>query len=349
MFIEDYSATEDVFNRALPFLGLVFVVEVLGAANFEWSPAANAAAIGAALLILLGAFAGANRMRGRPAIALPQRIGRFELAGFVLIPALLPLVFGDQWRSALATIGANALLLWLVYLFVGYGVLSILRWAAARLITQLAHSLELLARALPMLMIFALLIFFTTEIWQVFSTRPTRFLVAMTLLFAILDALFVMARIPREVSILEKDAGAGTAPLTRRQRLNVGLVLFISQALQVVLVAASVGLFFVAFGALAVSPELQAEWIGATPDTFVQFTLAQMPIAITPELLRVAGAIAAFSGLYYAIAVLTDSAYRGEFLDEITDQMRETFRARARYLELLSGPSTGSSAGQAGA
>ena len=42
-----------------------------------------------------------------------------------------------------------------------------------------------------------------------------------------------------------------------------------------------------------------------------------------------AGAIAAFSGLYYAIAVLTDSTYREEFLEELTREMRETFRARA--------------------
>jgi hypothetical protein len=231
--------------------------------------------------------------------------------------------------------GTNAVLLWLVYSFVGYGVFSILRWAAARLATQLAHSLTLLARALPMLMIFALLLFFTTEIWQVFSARPARLLVALALMFTVLDALLVLARVPAEVRVLEQDAGAGTPPLSRRQRLNVGLVLFISQALQVVLVAVCVGVFFAAFGALAISPELQQLWIGAPPHPLIEFTLAGMPIAVTSELLRVAGAIAAFSGLYYAIAVLTDSAHRGEFLGEITDQMRDTFRARAHYLQLL--------------
>ena len=41
-------------------------------------------------------------------------------------------------------------------------------------------------------------------------------------------------------------------------------------------------------------------------------------------------AIAALSGLYYAIAVLTDATYREEFLEEITVEMRETFAARGR-------------------
>ena len=30
--------------------------------------------------------------------------------------------------------------------------------------------------------------------------------------------------------------------------------------------------------------------------------------------------------------MLTDSTYRDEFLDELTTDMRETFRARAEYL-----------------
>ena len=33
--------------------------------------------------------------------------------------------------------------------------------------------------------------------------------------------------------------------------------------------------------------------------------------------------------------MLTDSTYRAEFLDEITAEMRETFKARAEYLEGL--------------
>ena len=48
-----------------------------------------------------------------------------------------------------------------------------------------------------------------------------------------------------------------------------------------------------------------------------------------------AGAIAAFSGLYYAIAVLTDATYREEFLSELEHSMTETFTARAAYRQLL--------------
>ena len=50
---------------------------------------------------------------------------------------------------------------------------------------------------------------------------------------------------------------------------------------------------------------------------------------LTAELLRVAGGLAAFSGFYFAVAMLTDSTYREEFLDELTAEMRTSFRDRA--------------------
>src|SRR4051794_24063407 len=251
LLIEDYSASRDVFNRAVPLLGLVFVGELLGALNLDWSPAANIAAVAGGLAIFLGAFALVNRAQGRPMRSLPREVGPAELTVFVLVPAVLPAVFGGQWRSALVTAAGNLLLLGLIYLVVGYGVLSIVRWAAGRLLGQLASSVILLARAVPLLLIFAVVLFLTTEMWQVFSAAPPAFLAGMGVLLGLIGTLFPAVRLPREVRELEREAGAGP-PLAGRQRLNVGLVMFVSQVLQVTVVAVAIGAFFVAFGILAV-------------------------------------------------------------------------------------------------
>src|SRR4051794_18823920 len=37
MFVEGFSASTDVFTRAAPVLGLVFVGESLGAGNLDWT------------------------------------------------------------------------------------------------------------------------------------------------------------------------------------------------------------------------------------------------------------------------------------------------------------------------
>ena len=333
LLIEDYSAAEDIFNRAAPLLALVFIAEMLGAIDLDWTLLENLGAALAGLGILLGAFAVVNRLRGRPLLAVPETVGAPELVSFVVLPAALPLVFGGQVTSAIVTALANAALLVLVYAVVGLGLLSMLRWAAGRMYGQLAAALTLLTRAIPLLLVFALVLFVNTEAWQAFSTMPRAFLVVVSIMFVALGSVFLVARLPREVAEIERSVGTGP-PLTTRQLVNVGLVLFVSQGLQVLLVSAAVGGFFVAFGALAIGPEVRESWLGETGNVLVTLHFLGESAQITEELLRVSGGIAAVSGLYYAIAVLTDATYREEFLSEITSEMRETFVARAEYLRL---------------
>ena len=334
LFIEDYSASTDVFNRVVPLLGLVFLGELLGALNLEWSALANIAAALGGLGILLAGVALANARDDRPLLGVPQRVGKTELAAFVLLPAVLPLVFGGQWRSAIATAIGNVLLLALIYGVVGYGLTSIFRWVLGRLAGQLRSSLGLIAKALPLLLIFALLSFMAQESWQIFPgvTTPIYFLIVG--LFVALGSLVLMVRIPEEARLLERETGEGAPGLNRRQRLNVGLVMFVSQATQVLIVSLALGGFFVAFGLLAINDEVRASWLGDPGNELIGFDLFGEHLELTEELLRVAGGLAAFSGFYFAIAIFTDSTYREEFLNELTGEMRASFRARAEYCRL---------------
>ena len=334
LFIADRSAASDVFNRAAPLLGLVFLGEMLGALNLEWSPLANVAALLGGLGTLLVVIAMTNKVRGRPAVAIPQDVGKVELALFVIVPALLPLAFNGQWRSAIVTAAANLAILALVYGVIGFGLTSILRWTLGRLVGQLRASLELFARAIPLLMIFSVVLFLTVEMWEVFSDLPTASFVGLALLFVGLGMTFLVARLPREVRAIEREAGAGAPPLDSSERANVGLVMFVSQALQVLSVSVAIGAFFAALGVLVIDFEQTQAWIGRDPDVLVEFTLFDHTAVLTAELLRVAGSIAAFTGLYFAISMLTDDVYRREFLEELTSEMRESFTRRAEYLKL---------------
>ena len=337
LFIAGRSAAGDVFNRAVPLLGLVFLGEMLGALNLEWSPLANVAAVAGGLATLLVAIALINKARGRPAVAIPEDVGRVELALFVILPALLPLVFNGQWRSAIVTAIANLAILALVYGVIGFGLTSILRWTLGRLAGQLRASLELFARAIPLLMIFSVVLFLTAEVWQVFASVELAALAILTGLFVLLGTSFLVARLPREVRAIERDAGAEAPALERPESFNVGLVMFVSQALQVLSVSLAIGGFFVALGVLAVDREITESWVGAAPDPLIKFDLFGHEAILSAELLRVAGAIAAFTGLYFAISMLTDDVYRREFLEELTSEMRESFRNRAEYLRVRAG------------
>jgi hypothetical protein len=325
-----------VFTRAVPILAFVFVAEMLGAIKLAWSPLANVAAALGGLAILLGSFGILNRLRGRRFLALPDRVGPIEIALFVLLPGLLPLIFGGQVRSAAVTAAGNALLVLLLYLVIGYGLLSTLRWGAVRMLSQLALSVATLARAIPLLLLFALVLFMTTEMWQVASTVTSGVLAVTAAMLVGFGTLFLIAELPAEVRALEREHSP-TAPLSGRQRVNVGLLMFTSHALQVLVVSVAMGGFFVLFGAIAIRPEVLTIWIGAPGNELLAFDFLGERAVITEELLRVSGAIAAFSGLYYAIAVLTDATYRAQFLDRLTADLRDTFQARMRYLQLREG------------
>lgn len=335
LLIVGRDASRDIWTRAAGLLALVFWIELLGALDLTWSWWANALALLGGLALLTAAWVIANRLRGRRALERPTDIGVLELSGFVVIPALLPLIFNQQWVSALVTLLGNLFLLLVIYAVTVFGVVSILRWAGRRLFGQLAGSLALIARALPLLMLFSVVLFMTTEVWQVFAEMNRGNLIAVGVLFVLVGSLFLFVRLPREVDRIESSVGVEMPPLTGAQRINVGLVLFISQSLQVLLVTVAVGVFFAAFGMIAISGELTHIWVGAAPETIAHWRVAGVELTLTDQLLVVSGAVAVLSGLYYAIAVFTDGTYREEFLGEVTGEMRETFTERAEYLKLV--------------
>jgi hypothetical protein len=332
MLVEDRTAREDVWTRASPLLGFVLIVEALLAVNVEWPLWANALVLLGAVAALAAAAAVVNALRGRRALALPEDVGAIELAAFVGIGGLLQLI-GGQTTSAWVVCAVNVALLLVLYVWFAYGVASILRFTGRRVGEQLAAAVDLLARAIPLLLLFSVVLFVNTEMWQVFAGMNDATVGATAALLVVVGSIFLGVRLPREVDRIERDVAA-KPPLRRRQRINVGLVLFVTQALQIFLVAVAVAAFFMAFGSLVIPADVIESWTGTRGQRILALGLGDIDVRVTVELLRVSAGIGALSGLYYSVAVLTDSTYREEFLDELTDDLRAVFADRARYLEL---------------
>ena len=331
-FINDYSASRDVLTRALPVLTLILLFELFGALKLSWPLWANLVIVGGGLAALLAVWAVVNRLRHRPLLARPERVGTQEVAVFVLVPSLLPLLAGGQWRTAINTFLGNLVLLGLIYLVLSYGLVPMTRWAVGRLVAQLEVLLGLLVRALPLL-----------------------------LLFVALGVVFVVSRIPQEVGNLARfescdeiralvagtpaerlamslpdDCVTAAVEMSRRQWGNVGLVVLFSQALQVIFVSVMIGVFLVAFGLLAVTPEIAADWSGSPADVLLEGTLWGRSVALTAQLVTVATLLAVVSGFSFTLSLLTDDAYRREFLEDVVGEVREAFAVRAAYLNAVS-------------
>lgn len=332
--IVDLSASEDIFTRAIPFLTLVFLIEIVNALDVDAGRANLLLALGGAGL-LIGAFGLLNLMRGRPFLSIPHRVGTPELAAFVVLPALLPVVFSSQFLFGVNTMLVNSAILLLTYLVVGFGLVSIVRWTGVRLFSQLRASASVLVRAVPLLLFFSLVMFFTTEIWQVFTTSgPATYWTAMGM-FVLLGMGFLSVRLPGVVREVQADSYVGDVPLRRRERLNLALVALISESLQVMFVSAAVWLFYVVLGILLVAAKVRGTWLLEPQTVIWDIAWLGERVQVTWQLLRVATGVAAFAGLYYAVAILVDSAHRDQFVDALSEELRDTFRRRSEYLELL--------------
>ena len=188
------------------------------------------------------------------------------------------------------------------------------------------------------------------------GTIETPRLVALTGLFALVAAAFLISRLPVELSDLASfdrpervielvqgtpAAGLGVtpgslrmdAPLRRGQWVNVGLVVLVALTLRVLFVSTLVGVFFLVFGAIAMDRNTVSSWTQSDPRVLLNLPWAGT--ALTAELLQVAVFMASFSGFYFTISVLTNLAYRDEFFEDVVGDVRHALAVRAVYLGAL--------------
>lgn len=238
----------------------------------------------------------------------------------------------------------------LVAAFFGGG--SILGWALRAAFRQLGRLGDLTSRALPLLLLFTVFGFYTTEIWQVAAELSRHQMWLVVGLFSVIAILFLMSTLSDEVHSLtgmdavEPEPGklAGTpfangvapeahaVPLRKLERWNLVLVLVLTQILQTLVLSVLTFVFFVVFGVITIKDSVIKAWIGHDPTTGKLFGFAVPP---PNELLQVSLFIAAFSALYFAAAAVTDSNYRRSFFDPLVRHMATSLVARDVYLSRL--------------
>lgn len=363
-FIEDYRAQTVILTRAVPALVFVLLLEiVVNAPARDFALWIDLVAAAVALAVVIGLWALLNRVRGRPALAAPRRVGTIEVAFFVFGPAVVPVIAGGQWRSGIATAALNVVLLAAIYIATSYALVPTIRWGIGQTSRDLADITTLFARALPLVVLFVTFLFLTNEVWQITnSLAGPWYWIALGMFFAIGIA-FTLIRVPGLISQLSTfsswDEITGLAvgtpaeplcrldppaevspPLRKRQWGNVTLVVLFSQSVQIVLVTLLVFGFLVVFGTIVATEPIVHGFLGAPPHVLAHIDLWDRQMVVTEQLIRIAGFLAVFSGFNFAVTVQTDAAYREEFLDSVLDEVRRSCAVRVVYRDALQVRST---------
>ena len=280
-------------------------------------------------------------------------------AGISVLSAVAGAATGAASSSAatgLAAALACAVLLALARFVRVFRVPMIGRWALRHAWASRGLLGPLATRALPFLLLFITFLFINTEVWQVASALSRGLLWSSVGVFVVLAVAFLApsfgAEIERVGGELEGDLLVGTCQgtpvasaardildhpaladevagveLTRLQRGNLLLMLFITQAIQVVALAGVVFGFFVVFGLIAIRPDVIESWVGHPP-TYKAGGLH----LVSNELFSVAVFLSGFAGLYFTVQAVIDQNYRREFFSRIEDDLRRAIGVRKVYV-----------------
>ena len=139
-----------------------------------------------------------------------------------------------------------------------------------------------------------------------------------------------------EIIPADDEPAPDTPPLVRRAEWNVNLLLFVAQGIQVLLVSLVITTFYVVFGLLTVREETLLQWTTVGELTYerdwaVDIAIFGTDLIFTRQLLLVALFIGMFSGLNFAVQVITDDTYREEFIADMTAEVRDALAVRAVY------------------
>jgi hypothetical protein len=272
----------------------------------------------------------------------------------VVMPVTVSGWSGAAAAEAPVFVVISLLAIWLTYL--GFG--SIALWAFRFAWVQFGALGTLISRALPLLML-TLLVYFSGELWQLAARMPRRRLWQVIGFLAVVALIFVISTIRDEVRALREDRAeqrdpkellVGTpladatdhdraqTPLSKAEQFNVVAVMVVSQAIQVVFFTASLFIFFLALGVIAIPDDVAVLWsaetscpVGEPPCAGTWFGIH---IPIPQTVVQTSLLVAVVSGLYFTVSTSTDPLYRQRFFEPLIADVAVSLAGRDAYLAL---------------
>jgi hypothetical protein len=280
---------------------------------------------------------------------LVARLTRHRVRAAVGMAAAVVILVAGYFNADLTSLPQSAILIVVVLALTGLGIGSVLGWAVRMTLTHLASVGGLAVRALPVVLLTAL-VFFNTYVWLMAATiNGTRLVLAMVFLTGI-AAVFVVSTSIERVRPMLRSAGAlpadnesladtpfaampdpagSAAPrLSAMERSNVVFVLAASQLVQISVVAAVTAGIYLILGLIVLTPDLLKEWTHVSKSEAV---VLGWTVPVPDSLIHMSLFLGALTFMYVSARAVGDSDYRATFLDPRVDDLHVALIARDRY------------------
>ena len=346
----DYDPREDTLTRLAPVLLLIFLIGI--GASVTGVPAwRRFLIVGVIAGVAVGIFAIINRLRGRSAFSLPERVGYCEAGVLLVLPAAASLMTDGSGRRAAYVLLVSVVIAAVLYVLASLGIFSLIVHLGRAAIVGIWRTASVAARAMPLMLALLLFLFLSTETWQAFGQLVGWRFGGVMVLFAILVLAVLHGGLRREreqimqpqidATLARRARSTTAAPLCNAgvqprvaslkaiERINVSVALLVSLGLRVL----AVGAFFFVFGLLVMDRELTTAWVSqqAEVDVFLTVSPAGREVVVTEPLIRVSALLGGFSSLYFSVSALGDPRNRQKFLEDELDRVSAVMAAWAYY------------------
>lgn len=330
--IEDYSATEDILTRTWPWLVLFFFIQVGRSLWTSWEPLVAGVVLVVALIALALVSGCINAKKGKTFYALPQRVGWWSAAVFILVPSLMRINSSVGYLPALKHIGFNTLIVLALMGIIGWGLAQTVVWAVFRVLSDLSYQLVIVFRQMAAIFLFAFLLFFSQEIWQFADNASQAHFEAFSWVITFLCLAVIISGVPRLSRSLINDLVSPSYPVKPVQKANIMTLLAIRQLGQVLVIMAVTTFIFILLSVLLISPELLKTWnISNVPleriELFDQFFI------ITSAGIYVAVFLGLLAGLNFSAISLNSKEGREQFMEGLEEEFSYIFRRRESYIQ----------------
>lgn len=297
-------------------------------------------------LAVLVSIPAAMALAGRVAARLSGARARWVVSVVAIVVGVASDWYGDVGFDAVSDTLRDLAIVALILFATGTGVGSILGWSARVTLTQLRSAGRLMVRALPVVLL-TVLAFFNGLVWTIATDLDALRMGLLVGFWALIAVSFLVSGIVESLSTVTAtvaterhgDVLAGTpfaelaenpdpAPLRFGERVNLLLVVTISQLTQMLLLAAVTGAVFFTMGLIVLNPAVSDKLTNGAPVQSVWFDVT-LPISVAH--LHVTALLTALTFMYVSVRAVGDGEYRKEFLDPLLAEMERALAARQRY------------------